>query len=721
MFEPGTQVGRYEIQRRLGRGGMGSVYAAHDPVLGRLVGIKVFAGDLDIPDARERFSREARSAAALAHPHIVAVYDFGEYRSQPYIVMEYVAGETLAEVIRRRAPVSLGEKLRWIEELSAGVGYAHQMSVIHRDIKPANLIIDRTGRLKILDFGIARMLGIASNTRDMIGTPGYMAPEQILGGAVDRRADLFSIGVVFYELLAYTEAFPGETLPTITHRILTQDPVPLPRLVPDLDPTVVPIIERALKKNPDDRWDDAESLRLAVSRIRRRFEDGSAAAVAPTVLRRDTPPQRPNLGRPGTGSVKRPLRDAVGVATPPPNDRDALARRRAAQLEAALAQARTLLAQGDLETAWDACQQALTFDEQHPAALQLEAQIRDAFAERQAEAFEEEDVEAPSPDDPANEIPAQLEAGVGLEYAPTVLAPPRGVPAMPRHTPAPQPVPAPPQKARPTAAPSPPPKVAKAPAPTAPPPKVKAPVKAKPPGPSLLTRARTAVQGLSMPLRAAVPVVAARVRAVGPAIGARVRALVPTDRSRGHADTAPRVSKRTWAIAGAVVAVALIVTAILLMPAAIPQSGVLVIDAVPWATITAIQSENGEQQPLPSPASTPMMLTLPAGTYVVSVTGPPPESQPQQVTVQVQPNAGTVVPTMQFRALTPEEYFEQYLAAPTAPADPSLATPGTPSATTPPAAAPGSPAAAPAATPAAPAPAAPSTNAPAAATPGAAQ
>jgi hypothetical protein len=696
---------------------MGSVYAAHDPVLGRLVGIKVFAGDLDIPDARERFSREARSAAALAHPHIVAVYDFGEYRSQPYIVMEYVPGETLAEVIRRRAPVPLAEKLRWIEELTAGVGYAHQMSVIHRDIKPANLIIDRTGRLKILDFGIARMLGIASNTRDMIGTPGYMAPEQILGGAVDRRADLFSIGVVFYELLSYTEAFPGETLPTITHRILTQDPVPLPRLVPDLDPTVVPLIERALKKNPDERWDDAESLRLAVSRIRRRFEDGSAAAAAPTVLRRDTPPQRPNLGRPGTGSVKRPLRDAVGVATPPPNDRDALARRRAAQLEAALAQARTLLAQGDLETAWDACQQALTFDEQHPGAFELETQIREAFAQRQAEALEEEDVEAPSPDDPANEIPAQLEAGVGLEYAATVLAPPRGVPVMPRHTPAPQPVPLPPppvQRPRSTAPPTAPPKVAKAPAEAAPA-KIKAPVEAKPPGPSLLTRARTAVHGLSAPLRAAVPVVAARVRAAGPAVGARVRALVSTGRVR--ADQAPRVSNRTWAIVGAVAAVALIVAAIVLIPAAIPQTGVLVIDAVPWATITAVQSESGEQQPLPSPASTPLMLTVPAGTYVVLVTGPPPESQAQRITVQVQPNAGTIAPTIQFRTLTPEEYFEQYLTTPVAPADPSLATPGTPSATTPSAPAPGSPAAAPAATPAAPAPPAPSTNPPAAATP----
>ena len=179
MFEPGTQVGRYEIQRKLGRGGMGSVYVAHDPVLGRMVAIKVFAGDLDLPDARERFSREARAAAALSHPNIVTVYDFGEYESQPYIVMEYVAGETLAGFIRRKTPVTLADKVRWMEELCAGAGYAHQMQLVHRDIKPANLMIDRSGRLKILDFGIARMLGLASNNSVMIGTPGFMAPEQI--------------------------------------------------------------------------------------------------------------------------------------------------------------------------------------------------------------------------------------------------------------------------------------------------------------------------------------------------------------------------------------------------------------------------------------------------------------------------------------------------------------------------------------------------------------
>ncbi|HEU4691912.1 MAG TPA: protein kinase, partial [Vicinamibacterales bacterium] len=381
MFEPGTQVGRYEIQRRLGRGGMGAVYVAHDPVLGRMVAIKVFAGDLDLPDARERFSREARAAAALSHPNIVTVYDFGEYESQPFIVMEYVAGETLAAFIRRKAPVTIADKLRWMEELCAGAGYAHQMQLVHRDIKPANLMIDRAGRLKILDFGIARMLGLASNTSVMIGTPGYMAPEQITGDPVDHRADQFSIGVVFYELLAYSEAFPGDTLPMITHRILNEEPVPLGRLAPDASPELIAIIQQTLRKNPADRFSDSDSLRAAIARVRR---DASNQAWNTIALSRDTP-SPPPLGTRGTGSSRRRQDEPAAVAqlTPPPDprrtDREALARRRAIQLEAALTQARALMAQGQLEAALDACQQALTYDENHVGALRLEEQIESAM------------------------------------------------------------------------------------------------------------------------------------------------------------------------------------------------------------------------------------------------------------------------------------------------------------------------------------------------------
>jgi serine/threonine-protein kinase len=660
---------------------MGTVYAAHDSILGRLVAIKVFAGDLDIPDARERFVREARSAAALTHPHIVAVHDFGDHESQPYIVMEYVKGETLAEVIRRKAPVSQAEKLRWIEELAQAVGYAHRMSVIHRDIKPANLMIDKSGRLKVLDFGIARMLGTVSHTRDTIGTPGYMAPEQILGEHVDGRADLFSVGVVFYELLAYTDAFPGDTSPAITHRILNKEPVPLPRLVPDLNPEIQPIIERALKKNVDERFPDAESFRLAVSRVRKRFEDDTAP-VAPTVLIRETPaPSRK------TGSVpaRRPSStDAVSVATPPPTDRDALARRRLAQLEAALGQGRTLLAAGDLEMALDFCQQALTFDEYHAGALELEQEIASAFAARQAVVDDEEAALEPSGDD-FDEIDASPEpASAGVQYAPTVLAPRKTsrpvapapadrvavdededadapaseyaptVLAPAREARAPQQHQRPPQKAvakpqaRKTQAP-------KTQAPKAPP------RPQRPPGPSLLTRMRSATAAGAQRSSLAVAAVAARLRASAPVVRNWGRAVVPTWRP-----TLPTTRKQqmVWAAAGLalllVVAAAIVATRI----AAVPPAGTLVIDALPWGTVSAIEMQNGERVPLPSPASTPLLISLPGGTYQVTVTGPPPESQTQRLTVRVDSNASNVAPPVRFRVMSAEDYFEPYLAAP---------------------------------------------------------
>jgi serine/threonine-protein kinase len=272
MIEPGHRIEKYEIQRRLGRGGMGSVYLAHDTVLGRLVAIKLLRGDLDVPDARERFIREARSAASLNHPNVVTVHDFGEFSARPYIVMEYIVGETLAETIRRQSPASMVEKLRWMDDLCAAVAYAHETGMIHRDIKPTNLMLDRSGRLKVLDFGVARMLGTFGTAgTSLVGTPGYMAPEQILGRTVDQRSDLFSIGVVCYEVLVYREAFPGETVPAVTNRILNRRPPRLAEISPGIDPELAAVVERALEKSMDDRFPDVTAMRQALSGVRRRL------------------------------------------------------------------------------------------------------------------------------------------------------------------------------------------------------------------------------------------------------------------------------------------------------------------------------------------------------------------------------------------------------------------------------------------------------------------
>jgi eukaryotic-like serine/threonine-protein kinase len=630
MFEPGTQVGRYEIQRRLGRGGMGAVYVAHDPVLGRMVAIKVFAGDLDLPDARERFSREARAAAALSHPNIVTIYDFGEYDSQPFIVMEYVAGETLAAFIRRKTPVTMADKVRWMEELCAGAGYAHQMQLVHRDIKPANLMIDRSGRLKILDFGIARILGLASNTAVMIGTPGYMAPEQITGDPVDHRADQFSIGVVFYELLTGTEAFPGDTLPTITHRILNEEPVPLGRLAPDAPAELIAIIQQTLRKNPADRFADTETLRAVVARVRRDTSNQgwNVNAIAAT---RETPSPPPMAGR-GTGSARRRQDDAVGVAqlTPPPDpkrtDREALARRRTMQLEAALQEARRRLAQGQLESALDACQQALTFDENHLGALRLEEEIetslrQHAMTQPEASLASSASVETwwPGVGGRPSEVVTRLDqvAPTGTPPAPS-SGPERTVlraPTAPDAT-----VIAPPRKTPPPVLP-----------PAAPPVPPQASNQSAAKAPTDKEWRRTSVAALHA-----------------------VVAVVPRDR-------------RTLSIVA--IGVGVVVAAVIgftLMSGPAP-TGSVVIDAAPWGSITAIEPESGSPVTLPSSASTPFSVTLPTGTYRVVVVGPPPESQTERITVQVEKGVSTVVPLIRFRALTPEEYFEEYLSAPTAP------------------------------------------------------
>jgi serine/threonine protein kinase len=199
------RIDRYEIVERLGRGGMGVVYLATDPALGRTVAIKMLTEDNE--ELRERFAREARSAAALKHNNIVTIYDVGEDQGRPFIAMEYLEGENLAEVIRRRAQVPLRQKLDWILELCAGLGYAHRTHIVHRDIKPANLLITTEGALKILDFGIARVT--ADATADgltrmgmLMGSPHYMSPEQAEGQPVDERSDIFAVGLVMYELLS---------------------------------------------------------------------------------------------------------------------------------------------------------------------------------------------------------------------------------------------------------------------------------------------------------------------------------------------------------------------------------------------------------------------------------------------------------------------------------------------------------------------------------------
>jgi serine/threonine protein kinase len=280
MLHMGFRIDRYEIKSLIAAGGMGSLYLARDtnPNTKRLVALKLLLASLDSAELRDRFAREARTLAALNHPNIVDIYDSGQFQGSPFIVMEYVRGETLAERIKRRAPMTLAQKLRLMTELCSGLHHAHELGVIHRDIKPANLMVDAHGRLKILDFGIARVsekltrTGMLPTQPSMrIGTPGYMSPEQIEGAEIDRRSDIFAVGAVGYELLTYRVAFTGASTRQIENSVVEATPQPLTALIPDLDPELQDIIGRALAKNPDDRYQDAASVEHAFDRLRWRL------------------------------------------------------------------------------------------------------------------------------------------------------------------------------------------------------------------------------------------------------------------------------------------------------------------------------------------------------------------------------------------------------------------------------------------------------------------
>jgi len=260
-------IGRYKNLERIGRGAMGTVYRAYDPQIGRTVAIKVLLSDDE--ELRARFGQEVRTAGTLSHQNIVTVYDFGETDGRPYIVMEYVDGRTLADLMLEGKPFPLSDKIRLMQQLCAALDYAHGRGVIHRDIKPANLMLDRHGDLKVVDFGIAKLGDVQlTRTGDVLGTLTYMSPEQVDHGVVDRRSDIFSVGSVLYELVSSQRAFQGETPSQVMRAILNEQPVALTRVVPHLDPALDRIVRTAMHKDPAQRYQTLAQLAADLARIR---------------------------------------------------------------------------------------------------------------------------------------------------------------------------------------------------------------------------------------------------------------------------------------------------------------------------------------------------------------------------------------------------------------------------------------------------------------------
>src|SRR5688572_18521017 len=277
-----ARIGKYEIVSRIGQGAMGEVYKAHDPVLNRFVAIKTMTAVLTADDELvERFRREAQSAARLNHVNIVTVYDFGQEQGRFYMAMELLEGVDLKEVIGTRALNDLWDKLDVMEQIADGLAFAHAQGVVHRDLKPANIRVLPSGRVKVMDFGLARM-----NTSEMtragmvMGTPNYMSPEQVRGERADARSDVFSLGAVFYELLAGRKAFQADSMHSILFKVLEEQPEPVERLVPELPPRFVRLIERALDKDPVRRFQHAGEMRDSLRLVRESLASGDLDGTA---------------------------------------------------------------------------------------------------------------------------------------------------------------------------------------------------------------------------------------------------------------------------------------------------------------------------------------------------------------------------------------------------------------------------------------------------------
>ena len=253
----GTRLGKYELRTEIGRGGMGSVYKAFDPSLDRFVAVKILAPHMAWEtEFVERFLREARAAARLRHPSIVTIHDVGQEGGWYYYAMEYLEGQTLAQLIRERGPMAVEEILVILRPLAEALDYAHGQGLIHRDIKPSNVIIGPTGRPTLTDFGIARAARETrlTSTGAIVGTPEYMSPEQVRGTAVDKRSDQYSLGVVAYEMLAGEVPFQADSTAAMLHMVVYEPPPPLRQSRPDLSLGVEDVLRRSLAKEPGERF-----------------------------------------------------------------------------------------------------------------------------------------------------------------------------------------------------------------------------------------------------------------------------------------------------------------------------------------------------------------------------------------------------------------------------------------------------------------------------------
>ena len=296
------QIGRYQIVGELGRGAMGVVFRALDPSIGREVAIKIIRlGEVTNADQRakqrERLFREARSAGILSHPGIVTIYDMAEQGDMAYIAMEFVAGSTLEQILSSKEPLEPARLFGILRQTAAALDYAHRKGIVHRDIKPANIIVNEAGVAKIADFGIAKISTAEQLTQAglIVGTPNYMAPEQVQGKPVDGFADQYSLAVMAYEMLTGDKPFVAEHLTTLIYQIVCEAPPPAQRLNPSLGPKVEVVLQKGLSKQPGARYPDCtalvDALEAACAATPHWISLGRGASLnLPTMAETDAPP-----------------------------------------------------------------------------------------------------------------------------------------------------------------------------------------------------------------------------------------------------------------------------------------------------------------------------------------------------------------------------------------------------------------------------------------------
>ena len=387
---PVATFGKYQVQRILGRGGMGTVYEALDPHLNRKVALKtMIPGLLGDPGLRARFLREAQAAGALNHRNIVTVYDLGEDRGQPYIAMEFIEGTDLERIILNREPYPVEWKANVLRQICDGLGHAHRNGIIHRDIKPANIRVTPAGEVKIMDFGIAHLQAPSRLTRggQVLGTVHYMAPEQIEGGKVDHRADIFSVGAIAYELITYRRPFDGESLTSVMFKIAHEDADRSAFAHTPLSPRLEEIVLKALARDIGERYQDLATMQADLETLLRETVTAPQEPVEPAQVARWVADGERELAA-GAPAASLEFAKKALAAAPADSGAQALARKAEAEalkgrVERELASIREAVeraqGQGQLQKALSLAQRLLQLDPDDRAVAEMAKGIQESI------------------------------------------------------------------------------------------------------------------------------------------------------------------------------------------------------------------------------------------------------------------------------------------------------------------------------------------------------